>query len=145
MKTKSIESAIFLSAFTALTAIQSATADPPKIDPERLLEKLESSQGSQDQLNLKAVSINGKGTVTFNGEEVWKGRVKSNDLTAIAKVSNGNESKYAEGTELAAVWDGDKLIWENVRGAADELQPEFQKARQKAKELKEAHNHKELK
>lgn len=138
MKPKSIKSAILLSSVIALTAVQSVPADPPKIDPDRSLENLDNSKNSQDQVNLKAVNINGKGTVTYKGQEVWKGEVKSDQLTAIAKASNGKESKYSEGTELAAVWDGDKLVWENIHGAANDLQPEFQKARQKAKELKDA-------
>lgn len=87
--------------------------------------------------SLKAISKNGKGTITYKGQEVWKGRVTS-DLKVIGKVVSGNTTKYAEGTELAAVWDGEKLLWENVKGAAQELEPERRKMGEQAERLKDA-------
>ena len=57
---------------------------------------------------------NGQGKVAYKGQEVWKGKVE-HGLSGTASTING--------TELAAAFDGDKVVWENVSGAAKQLKP----------------------
>lgn len=52
---------------------------------------------------------NGKTSVIYNGKEVWSGQT-SGKVTAKCVSDNG--------TEYAAAFDGDKVIWENVKDAA---------------------------
>lgn len=121
---------------------QAALASPSESGIEELLEGLieETNIDQEDEdkgINLKAIAKNGRGTITYNGKKVWEGRVKD-DLKAIVKVVRGKHLKYAEGTEVAAVWDGDKLVWENVKGAADELEPERLKLQEQKERLMDA-------
>lgn len=55
----------------------------------------------------------------LNGEEVWSGKVKKG-LIAVSKSENGRD--------LAAAFDGRKLVWENVDGAGAQLEAERKKA-----------------
>ena len=137
-------SAIILTASLVIT--NSAFADP---DLDDLLEqakaKLDQASKYDAGVNLSAISINGKGTITYKGKEVWKGRVKNDELTAIGKVGNisengeqkNSEDYEQENTELAAVWDGDKLIWENRSGAGAALEPERKKLKLESERRKQ--------
>ena len=55
---------------------------------------------------------NEQATVNYNGKQVWSGPVKG---TLVGRSSNIN------GVEQAAAFDGDKVLWENVPGAAEHL------------------------
>ena len=56
---------------------------------------------------------NGKSTVSYQGKAVWSGKTKS-QVTAKART--------VDGKEYAAAYDGQKVVWENVKGAAKQLQ-----------------------
>ena len=56
---------------------------------------------------ISSTVINGKGTVTYNGEEVWKGRVKGRLISRTRSVN---------GTHHAAAFAGDKIVWERKKG-----------------------------
>ncbi len=101
----------------SLALSPSALGNPSGIDVESLLEKF----GENSKVaGIQAVSKNGEGKVTYNGEVVWEGKVEG-QLKAVAKSVGGGDGKYTDNTEFAAVWDGEKLLWENVKGASDEL------------------------
>jgi len=53
-------------------------------------------------------TTNGKTTLVYKGKEVWSGKTTG-------KVSA--KSKTVGNTEYVAAFDGDKVIWENVKGA----------------------------
>ena len=55
---------------------------------------------------------NGQTKVTWKGQEVWSG-------TTTGAVSARSASE--NGTEYAAAFDGDKVLWENTSGAAEHL------------------------
>jgi hypothetical protein len=57
--------------------------------------------------------VNGQGVVTLNGREVYRGPTSG----AVA-----SRSSNINGVEYSAVFDGDKVLWENVPGAAARLQ-----------------------
>lgn len=67
-------------------------------------------------------SINGKGRVIHNGEEVWKGRI--NGKLTVAGESIGADEGGIAG-HFAAAWDDDNLIWENYPGAGERLKRTF--------------------
>lgn len=138
MKHTMINTATILSASLCLSCIQPVAAAE---DLDGLLDGLleDGSHEYGKALNLIATARNGRGTITYNGKTVWKGRVKSDTLTAIGgRRASGENPKYAEGTDLSAVWDGDKLLWENVEGAGLELEPERQKLLEMSKRLDQA-------
>ncbi len=56
--------------------------------------------------------VNGQTTVTYKGAEVFSGQTSG---AVSARSSNVN------GAEYAAAFDGDKVLWENVSGAAAQL------------------------
>ncbi len=58
---------------------------------------------------IKVTSADGKCVVTYKGKEVWKGATMG---TVAAK------EKTVDGKTYAAAFDGRKVIWENVPGAA---------------------------
>ena len=62
------------------------------------------------QSSLSVSTVNGQTTVLYNGKEVFSGPTKG-------KVSSRSVSR--DGKDFAAAWDGDKVIWENVKGAAE--------------------------
>lgn len=62
--------------------------------------------------DISVKTENGDTTVTYKGEKVFEGRTSG---MVSARASNVN------GTEYAAVFDGDKVIWENTSGAADQI------------------------
>ena len=137
MKRKMNQSVAILCTALCLAWTQAAIAEND-LDGmlDGLLEEHDSCNESEGP-KLIAEAKSGLGTIDYNGKRVWKGRVKSDHLTAIASVANGGgeEPKYAAGTELAAVWDGDKLLWENVKGAAIELEPQRQKLQEQMERL----------
>lgn len=66
--------------------------------------------GSSASISVK--SINGDTVVVYQGREIKVGQTSGR---VAAKVKSVN------GTEYAAAFDGDRVIWENVPGAADKL------------------------
>jgi hypothetical protein len=61
---------------------------------------------------LKVSTENGITTIVYNGKNVFKGATKGK---VSGKAVNDN------GTELAAAFDDDRVIWENVTGAAERI------------------------
>jgi len=62
---------------------------------------------------ISVTSKNGEAKVIYNGQQVFAGPTTGQVSTRC--VSNN-------GKEYAAAFDGDKVIWENTPGAADQLQ-----------------------
>ena len=58
---------------------------------------------------ISVSTVNGQTTVTYKGQEVFRGATSG-------KVSAKSSSE--NGTEYAAAFDGDKVLWENTEGAA---------------------------
>ncbi len=71
-----------------------------------------SSQGASSSGGLSARTVNGQTTITHNGKEVFSG-----PTTGMVSTRSMNNN----GTELAAAFDGDKVLWENTSGAAEHL------------------------
>ena len=63
--------------------------------------------------SLQVTTENGKTTVTYKGKAVWSGKAKG-QVTA--------RTKTLDGKEYAVALDGQKVIWENIKGAAKKLQ-----------------------
>lgn len=128
MNYTSVLKAIALTATLALT--NSAFANP---DLTKLIEqaKAKANQNAAEA-NVSTSVINGKGTITYNGKKVWQGPVKK-DLKAFSKAVSSSNNGEQKKTEYAAVWDGNKLVWENTPGAGAALEPERKK---QEKELK---------
>lgn len=61
---------------------------------------------------IKVATKDGKATVTYKGKSVWTGKVKGR-VTGLARTVNG--------TEYAAAFEGNKVLWENVKGAAKQV------------------------
>ena len=61
---------------------------------------------------LSVNTVHGQTTVTYQGKQVFSGPT-TGKVTARSLTSNGKE--------FAAVFDGDKVIWENEPGAARHL------------------------
>ncbi len=61
---------------------------------------------------VKVTVANGKATVAYKGKVVWSGKAKSR-VTAKART--------VDGKEYAAAFDGKKVLWENVKGAAKQV------------------------
>ena len=129
MKSNTVLKTTFLAGVLAVTS--PALAHP---DPADLIEKANANQAVAEA-NLSTSVINGKGTITYNGDVVWQGPVK-NDLKAFSKVTTSNENGQQENIEYAAAWDGDKLVWENTPGAGAALEPERKKQEQQLEDLK---------
>jgi hypothetical protein len=72
----------------------------------------EVSASASTSLDVK--TANGQSVVTLNGKQIYSGPTKGQ---VTSRSSNNN------GVEYAAVYDGDRLLWENVPGAAEHLQP----------------------
>jgi hypothetical protein len=76
-------------------------------------EKAVSSVSSSASTGVSVSTVNGQAVVTLNGKEVYSGPAKG-------KVSS--HSRKVDGVEYCAVYDGDTVVWENVPGAAQQLQ-----------------------
>lgn len=98
---------------------------------------LMSSAEADNEKNVKSVSVtssssisvnqsNDEATVKYNGKEVWKGKVKKPVIT-VSKSENGND--------LAAAFEGKKLLWENVNGAGKQLEDERKESAKRLKKL----------
>jgi hypothetical protein len=61
---------------------------------------------------LQVVNQNGQAKVIYQGRQVWAGPVQG---AAAAR------SRSVNGKDYAAVFDGDKVLWENVPGAAKQV------------------------
>ncbi len=61
---------------------------------------------------ISVSTANGKTTVTYRNKEVWSGKTT-------ARVTG--RSKVVNGTEYVAAFDGEKVIWENIPGAAKKV------------------------
>ena len=66
---------------------------------------------------INGSTTNDKGVVNYKGEEVWTGEV---EVGLRVKAEASRDQKKYDG-EYAAAWDGEKVVWENVKGAAAEL------------------------
>lgn len=62
--------------------------------------------------DLSVMTENGFSTVQFNGKKVWSGKTTG-------KVAG--KSSSVNGKEYAAVFDGNKLLWESEKGAAGKV------------------------
>lgn len=62
-----------------------------------------------DNKGIKVQSSDGETIVTFRGKQVWKGKAKNKVAGKVKEVG---------GVTYAAAFDGKKVLWENVRGAA---------------------------
>jgi hypothetical protein len=61
---------------------------------------------------ISVKTVNGQTTVSYKGKEVFSGATSG---------SVSGRSSSVNGTEYAAAFDGDKVLWENVSGAAQQL------------------------
>jgi len=52
---------------------------------------------------------NGKSVITYQGAKVYEGATKAKAMGVVKNVS---------GVQYAAAFDGSKVVWENVKGAA---------------------------
>lgn len=59
--------------------------------------------------SLSVSTVNGQTTVNYNGKEVFSGPTKG-------KVTSRSVSR--NGKNYAAAWENDRVLWENVPGAA---------------------------
>jgi hypothetical protein len=76
------------------------------------------SAGSVLAGSISVNNNNGKTVVVYNGQEVWSGET-SGKVSAKCVTENGKE--------YAAARDGEKVLWENVPGAADHVKKEGSK------------------
>ena len=68
-----------------------------------------SSRSARSSACISVKTVTGQSTITYNGKDVFTGHTKG---MVTAKASSEN------GTEYAAAFDGKKVLWENVPGAA---------------------------
>ena len=115
-------SSLTIAAALFLGLLQSAPAE--KVEKR---EEVRESKTVSSSNSISSSTANDKGTVTYNDKEVWKGKVKKG-LTTIAK--------SVDEENLAAAWDGRKLVWENVNGAGKKLEPDLKKALKQQEKLK---------
>jgi len=133
MKHISTLKAIVLAATLGIT--NSALAKPDLADLiDQAKAKAKVNQNAAEA-HLSTTVINGEGTITYNGKKVWQGPVKE-DLKAFSKATSNNEDGEQKNTESAAVWDGNKLVWENTPGAGKALEPERKKQDRELEKLK---------
>lgn len=76
------------------------------------------SDSSTASASISSSTKDGKGTVSYNDKEVWKGKVKK-QLSALTKAEDGKE--------CAAAFDGKKVVWELNKGDGKKLEPELKK------------------
>jgi hypothetical protein len=65
--------------------------------------------------NLSVRTENGQTVVTFNGRQIYSGPALKGQATS--------RSSNVNGVAYEAVYDGDRLLWENVPGAAQHVPP----------------------
>ena len=109
----------------------SAVANP---DLTNLMKEAKANKNTA-KAELSTSVINGKGTINYNGKKVWQGPVKK-DLKAITKAASDNKNGQQKNTEIAAVWDGKKLVWESSPGAGAALEPDRKKQERELEKLK---------
>lgn len=61
---------------------------------------------------VTVTTVNGVSTVTWKDKAVWTGKT-ANSVRA--------QAQTVDGVEYAAAWDGTRVIWENVPGAAEKV------------------------
>lgn len=61
---------------------------------------------------ISVKTVNGQTTVTYQGKEVFSGPTSG---------TVSGRSSSVNGTEVAAAFDGDKVLWESGSGAAEKL------------------------
>jgi hypothetical protein len=71
-----------------------------------------SSSSVSSGTGISVKTENGQTTVTYKGEEVFKGQT-SGKVSARSSSVNGNE--------YAAAFDGDKVLWESASGASEQV------------------------
>ena len=81
---------------------------------------------STSSASISVQTNNDESKVTYNGKEVWKGKVKKPVITV---------AKSIDGNDLAAAFEGKKLLWENVAGAGKQLEDERKKAVKRLKAI----------
>ena len=84
------------------------------------------TSSSTSSVKISVNQTNDEAVVTFNDKEVWKGKVRKS-IIAVAK--------SVDGKDLAAAFDGKKVVWENVAGAGKQLEDERKKAAKRKKKL----------
>ncbi len=70
------------------------------------------SLGQHANSDISVSTVNGQSVVSLSGKEIYRG-------PATGAVSS--RSQNINGVEYSAVFDGDKVLWENVPGAARQL------------------------
>ncbi|MEN9360747.1 MAG: hypothetical protein RL095_2282 [Verrucomicrobiota bacterium] len=75
-----------------------------------------SSQSQSSSSSISSRTENGQTTITFNGQEVWKG-------ATTGKVRAQTLSR--EGQSFAAAFDGDQVLWESSKGAGAEIEKDL--------------------
>ncbi len=76
------------------------------------------SDSSEASASISSSNSDGKGKVSYNKKEVWKGKVRK-QLFALAKSDDGKQ--------CAAAFDGKKVVWELNKGDGKKLEPELKK------------------
>lgn len=99
----------FLAMLTAALAMMTASALTASAQPCPAHHHVSSSAST----GVHVTTSNGQAVVTFNGKEVYAGPAKG-QVSSLSRNNNG--------VEYAAAFDGDTLLWENVPGAAQQLQ-----------------------
>ncbi|MST94603.1 MAG: hypothetical protein EXS33_04935 [Pedosphaera sp.] len=89
-------SLVLVPAFSSAGLLQAADKPPT--------ERVEKHQSS-----LSVSTVNGQTTVIYNAKEVFSGPTKG-------KVASRSVSR--DGKNYAAAWEDDRVLWENVPGAA---------------------------
>lgn len=79
---------------------------------EEMLERLKKQVDAAPAADIRVTSENGQTTVTYKGQQVFNGKTQDK-VSAQARNDNG--------VEHAAAFDGEKVLWENVPGAAKQL------------------------
>jgi hypothetical protein len=111
MKQGALAAAVLMCAAAVATGGQKQS----KSAKQGAAENRSSSSSSDSASASSSISVrteNGQTTVTYKGEEVFSGQT-----SGMVKAS----SSSVNGTEYAAAFDGDKVIWENASGAAEQL------------------------
>ena len=97
------------------------------VHAEKVEQRKEVKQTVNSSASISSSVSDGKGTVKYNDREVWKGKVRKG-LNTVAK--------SVDGEDLAAAWDDKRLVWENVKGAGQKLEPDLRELLKKQKKLR---------
>ncbi|NNM28288.1 MAG: hypothetical protein HKO57_02110 [Akkermansiaceae bacterium] len=92
---------------------------------EKVEKREEARESSTSSASISSSVSNDTGSVKYNDKEVWTGKVRKG-LNTVAK--------SVDGADLAAAWDGRKLVWENVKDAGKKLEPELKELLKKLKQ-----------